>query len=374
MDNVPQVGSIMWPSELNWLAPILFGDFFPKSREGDLFMMSNEWNQIARDITTSVNDLPSLISQAQQAMSGDSGRAFLEYGRRLGRAAPQLAKSAGETANTLYQYGLNVQKAKYSMIIAAVMTAAEIAWALSNPFTAPLVPGFIAAGQAAVRRILTSLFGRIGGLLARMALSEALSEAAQEFLAQLIQYLQGVRDKFNLEDLGQAFAIGGAAGVVAGGLHLGGNKVNPNFNNSRWGAGVNEGLTEIIVGAGAAAALGGDFDSLWAGGLNGFLSGAASHTKDRSGGPDTPDTPSGPDTGTDLPNIPQTPPPSGLDTPGGSGGSGDPKSGPGGNQGPQDSFNQGPEGNQGPQGTPEGGPTPSPQGTPAPPPQGSQGP
>jgi hypothetical protein len=373
--------SIMVDPSLNWIFLIIAGDNFPQGDEDKLRELAAVWDQAAVDIVNAVSELNALAGHVQENVGGEVGQKFYEYAVNLGNNAPVFASTAEKQAYLARDFALNVEHAKYSMLIQIAFTAAEIIWALSNPFTAGLVPGFITAGRFAVQKILSSFMGRIGAHLAMQAAEEAIQEVAMDALAQIIQILEGNRHEWNVESTYMAAAVGGAAGVVGGGIGLGMKKWTPNLADTRWGEGINEGITEIIVGAGAAGATGGDFDTLWAGGLNGALSGAASWTPeggDATNGPST--ETDGPDltAGTDGPNNPSGSEGSGSGT--GSDGPAFGKEGPGSNgSGPgsgsdspgSGSNGQGPgaAGSPPPAGSSNGQPTPGQ----APPPAGSPG-
>ncbi|MDT7726530.1 MAG: large repetitive protein [Actinomycetota bacterium] len=305
--------SIMVDPSLNWIFLIIAGDNFPQGDEDKLRELAAVWDQAAVDIVNAVSELNALAGHVQENVGGDVGRKFYEYAVELGNNAPVFASTAEKQAYLARDFALNVEHAKYSMLIQIAFTAAEIIWALSNPFTAGLVPGFITAGRFAVQKILSSFMGRIGAHLAMQAAEEAIQEVAMDALAQIIQFLEGNRHAWNVQSTYMSAAVGGAAGFVGGGLGLIGHKLTPDFAATRWGEGANEGLTEIIVGAGAAGATGGDFDTLWAGGLNGALSGAASWTPEGHGG-------NGPATETNGPDL--TAGPGGPNDPTGMGTSG----------------------------------------------------
>ncbi|HEV7979118.1 hypothetical protein [Amycolatopsis sp.] len=364
--------SIMVDPSLNWIFLIIAGDNFPQGDEDKLRELAAVWDQAAVDIVNAVSELNALAGHVQENVGGDVGQKFYEYAVELGNNAPLFASTAEKQAYLARDFALNVEHAKYSMLIQIAFTAAEILWALSNPFTAGLVPGFITAGRFAVQKILSSFMGRIGAHLVMQAAEEAIQEVAMDALAQIIQFLEGNRHEWNVESTYMAAAVGGAAGAVGGGIGLGMKKFTPDFAATRWGDGANEGLTEIIVGAGAAGATGGDFDTLWAGGLNGALSGAASWTpdSDATNGPATetnaPDLTAGTDgpnpsgsegsgagTGSDGPAF-------GKDGPGshGSGTEGSGSDSPGSGSNGQGSNGQGPAGSPPPAGSSGGQPTP----------------
>ena len=362
--------SIMVDPSLNWIFLIIAGDNFPQGDEDKLRELAAVWDQAAVDIVNAVSELNALAGHVQENVGGEVGQKFYEYAVELGNNAPLFANTAEKQAYLARDFALNVEHAKYSMLIQIAFTAAEILWALSNPFTAGLVPGFITAGRFAVQKILSSFMGRIGAHLIMQAAEEAIQEVAMDALAQIIQFLEGNRHEWNVESTYMAAAVGGAAGAVGGGIGLGMNKFTPDFAATRWGDGANEGLTEIIVGAGAAGATGGDFDTLWAGGLNGALSGAASWTpdSDATNGPATETNAPDLTVGTDGPNDPSGSegsgsgtgsdgPAFGKDGPGSNGsgsGSGLPAAGLNG----QGSNGQGPAGSPPPVGNSGGQPTP----------------
>ncbi|WP_336161465.1 WXG100-like domain-containing protein [Amycolatopsis sp. VC5-11] len=353
--------SLMVDPSLNWVFYIIAGDAWPQGDEDKARELAAEWDQVAQEISAAGTGFSQLAEQVVSNVGGEVATNFADYANKLSTMGAGFSYRAQQQAAALREYALNVENAKYGILISIAVTAADLIWAMTNPFTAPLIPGIWAAGRTAVMQIERSLMSRLMSLLSRVAreaAQEAAEEAAEEMLAEFIQIAQGNRDGFDWKQIGQNAALGAIGGAFAAGAHSGLGK----WGHNVFGAAGVEAATEVVVGLAGAGLFGGDLDSLGWGALNGGLSGAATHGAHHAGqnlhdkltggggggegkGPNDP----GGENGTG--NIKVDP----VNGPNGLGGSGDPRglgpgdsggSGPGGS-GPGGSNGSGPHGSGG---------------------------
>lgn len=282
--------SLMVDPSLNWIFYIIAGDAWPQGDEDKLRELAAEWDQVARDIAAAGQGFNQLSQHVTANVGGDVQQNFSDFSRNLSTLGADYVQRARAQAASLREQALNVENAKYGMLISIAVTAAEVLWALTNPFTAPLVPEIMAAGRTAVVTVQRTLVQRLTSLLARIAreaAQEAAEEVAEDMLAQFIQIAQGNRHGFDWKSIGQSAALGAVGGAFA---HVAGNglgkidgKFGTKFSKNVWGEAGNEAATEVVVGLTGAAAFGGDLDSLGWGALNGGLSGAATHGAHHAG-------------------------------------------------------------------------------------------
>src|SRR6476469_5862000 len=305
--------SLMVDPEYNWFFGIIAGSNWPQGDEDKLRALAADWDGVAADLGRAGEGFGPLSKEITGSVGGTVGRNFVRFGHKLGSYQGDFAQSAAGQARLLRQQALNVENAKYSILIQIAFTAWEIISALADPFTAPLVPEIILEGQLAVRTLMKRFFGRTSSFV-RAAISEGIEEVVQDALAQLIQIAQHTRDGVDCGSLGVSAGFGAGAGAFGHGVHKGLAKYDPKFANSWKGAAATEAITELAIGLGTLP-FGGDADGLGWSVLNGGLSGAATHAAHLVHHKDTPDqkvpaVPKGPNTdGDNLPTDFEPPPP-----------------------------------------------------------------
>ncbi|WP_027927769.1 hypothetical protein [Amycolatopsis benzoatilytica] len=274
--------SLMVDPSLNWVFYIIAGDAWPQGDEDKARELAAEWDQAAQRIAAAGQGFSQLAQQVVANVGGDVATNFANFANNLSTMGAGYAASAQQQAAALREYALNVENAKYGILISIAVTAADLIWAMSNPFTAPLIPGIWAAGRTAVMQVERSLMSRLMSLLSRVAreaAQEAAEEAAEEMLAEFIQIAQGNRDGFDWNQIGQNAALGAIGGAFAAGAHSGLGK----WGHNVFGAAGVEAATEVVVGLSGAGLFGNDLDSLGWGALNGGLTGAATHGAHHAG-------------------------------------------------------------------------------------------
>jgi fido (protein-threonine AMPylation protein) len=267
--------SLMVDPELNWIFGIIAGSSWPQGDEDKLRALAKEWDDVAADLNRAGDGFGKLTLDVTGNVGGTVGRNFVRFGHQLDGFHGDLAQLATGQAELLRGQALNIENAKYSILIQIAYTAAEILWALADPFTEWLVPEFIAEGQLAVRSLMKRFFGRTAALV-EAAAGEAIEEVIQDGLAQLIQIIQQNRHGFDWGSLGMSAGFGAGAGIFAHGVLHGLTKYDPKFAASWKGAATVEAVTELGIGV-ATIPFGGDPSELGWSVLNGGLSGAATH-------------------------------------------------------------------------------------------------
>ncbi|SDJ53901.1 hypothetical protein SAMN05421871_11927, partial [Actinokineospora alba] len=236
---------------------------------------------------------------------------------------PQVAGLAGTQGDALDNFALNVESSNYSTMYELTFFASSIVWALTSPFTAWMVPEFIAGARLAVAQIFA--LRDAATLAAKQVVEEAAEEVAQDALVQLHQKVEGNRHSVDWDSITLSAVAGAAAGGLMSGLRKLGEKFTPDFSKTVLFSGLTEGVTEGIVGVGVTGVTGGNLSDAWMGVVGGFNSGSLEHGANDAGdkiddlvnGPKMPNmdalerptsvTPSGPQGTTDGGDGPPTP-------------------------------------------------------------------
>ncbi|MFD9698146.1 hypothetical protein ACFWV3_03615, partial [Lentzea sp. NPDC059081] len=261
---------IHFDPDLDWLWVLLAGQLAPRVDVAVARELARQWRDSGVSLEQMAATMDVLAGQVEDALGGRLGLVFRLHVRELGAVVPGLAGLAGRQSDALLSLALNVEQSVYSMLIEIVYFANSVVWALSNPFTAPLVPAFITAARVAVAQVVDRLNWAVRLLVA--AVREGVDEVVQGALAQLAQIAEGTRVYWDKVSSLIEFTAGAAAGGLIAGAALGMSRVAPGFAKSVVFGALNEAAAETVVGAGAAGILGGSFDDLWAGAVNGAFS------------------------------------------------------------------------------------------------------
>ena len=282
--------SLMVDPSLNWIFYIIAGDAWPQGDEDALRELAAELDQVAQRIASAGQGFNQLSQHVTANVGGEVQTNFANFANNLSTMGSTFVARAQQQAASLREQALNIENAKYGMLISIAVTAAEVLWALADPFTAPLVPEIMAVGREVVNEVERTLIQRLTSLLSRIAreaAEEAAEEVAEDMLAQGIQIAQGNRNGFDWNSIKQSAILGGAGGTFAHGAAKGlgkfDNNFGTNFSKNVFGESGIEAATEVVVGGLGAVAFGGGLDSLGWSALNGGLSGAATHGAHRAG-------------------------------------------------------------------------------------------
>ncbi|MFC0547894.1 inositol polyphosphate kinase family protein [Kutzneria chonburiensis] len=282
--------SLMVPPDLNWVFYVIAGQAWPEGDEDAVRLLASEWDQAAALLEGASGGYSQLAGRVGDNVGGTVGNNFIDFAGPLGRSGASFATSARQIAAALRDYALNIEHAKYNILIQISVVAANILWAALDPFTAPLIPGIWAAGRDAVMEIEGSLAERLATLateLAKAAAFEASEEVAEEMLAQIIQIGQGNRDGLDIPQLLQNAALGAIGGIFAhgalGALGRADRKFHTQFTPTVYASAGVQGATQLVVGITGAVLFGGDLDDLGWSVVSGALTGAAIHSGFRAG-------------------------------------------------------------------------------------------
>ncbi|MFS8104711.1 hypothetical protein LFM09_47180 [Lentzea alba] len=285
--------SVTVPPELDWFFIVVAGNNWPKGDEDGIRAIAAALDDTADEIDGVVLGLVESLREVTNHVDETVGRAFLRYGRDLADQPALHARSAREMADVARNYALNVEAAKYSILVQIAFTAFEVTRMLIDPFEWPLIGPFLTMMQevvqgmmarfvAGVRRLLgiavtkeaaPGLLTSTLGMIAQKAVQEGAEEVGQDAIVQAVQFAEQNRQSWDELSSAYSFAFGAAAGAFAGALARGLNVWRPQWKENWAQAAFVESVTEGIVGA-LTIPLGGAPGDIWKGMLNGAISGA----------------------------------------------------------------------------------------------------
>ncbi|HEX7305580.1 hypothetical protein, partial [Lentzea sp.] len=271
----------MFPPELDWLWILVGGQKAARVDVAATRALAAEWVSGGMSLEEKAARLRELAGSVERSVGGKVGRVLRVEMEELAGVVPALSGLARAQSQVLLDLALNVEQGIYSMVIEISVFGAQILWALASPFTAGYVPLLVTAARKSVEEIVERLHW-VARLLAQ-ALEEGVQEVVQGAVAQIMQIAEGNRHEWNMESTLIELTAGAAAGALMGGAYLAAAKWAPKVVDRTWFAGATEGITDMVVGAGAAGILGGSFDDLWTGGVGGAFQGAAHKKADDLG-------------------------------------------------------------------------------------------
>ncbi|KOV83957.1 protein-glutamine glutaminase family protein [Nocardia sp. NRRL S-836] len=263
--------SLDFDPSFDWLWVLVAGQA-PKVDVAAVRALAQNWLESGRTLLDMANDVAQLVGSVGQAVGGQAGRAFRDQVTHVLGQVPRIALITEAQSSSLLDLALNVEHSIYAMMVEIAFFAASILWALSSPFTAPLVPAFITSARIAVQQISQRLHWVIR--LIAEALEGGVEEVVQDAIAQIAQVIEGNRLSWDGNSSLISFVAGGAAEGLAGGMHLGVGRWKPHLEDTAAFHGATEAVADVVVGAGAAGILGGGMNDLWAGAVGGAFSGA----------------------------------------------------------------------------------------------------
>ncbi|NMH82440.1 hypothetical protein HF577_35805, partial [Pseudonocardia xinjiangensis] len=270
--------SIMIPKPASYVLALLLGGVFPPQDEDEIGRLADAWVELVPMLKAAGIDPDEFAKQISANVSGSVGRKFIKFSHQLAEVQEGLAGGVLQQAAALHHLKAVIEEAKYGMLIEAIWTAFEIAWALSDPFTAPLWPSFFAKGAERIATMADKLSANIVriGQFAHAAASEAVEEVLQDILAQVIVIAKGDKSGLDPSSIVASAGLGAAGGAFGAGGNMVMHKFAPKFAGSWKGASLNEGATEAFVG-GVQVPMGGGTDDIGWGVANGHLSGAVTY-------------------------------------------------------------------------------------------------
>jgi hypothetical protein len=208
------------PPQLNWLADIVAGQSFPQGDEDQMQALGSAW-LTAGDMLAGIVDQVGGAGQTVLAgMQGPAGEQFASFVSQMSQSVPQLSAGAQQVGQLCQSTALQVQYAKYMIILQLAWTAEQIAEWSSTVAGLAAVPLAEMAGRIAVRSVLDALLRQV----ARSAVESMAAMVTMDAAVQTLQFLQGDRHSWDVGDTVQSVEMGlltGAIGGLIGGLgHL----------------------------------------------------------------------------------------------------------------------------------------------------------
>ncbi|MGF1648555.1 MAG: hypothetical protein ACFCVF_16780, partial [Kineosporiaceae bacterium] len=320
------------PSGLDAAVTAVLGSDWPDGNEDRLFDLGEAWIEVVTSLYESMGDFYGADGEIRAAwIGGAASEAFAGSFEKLnGENGPliQSANAATELSTMSFDTGVDIQHAKYVMILELIMLAYEIAMAIYTAFftggaTVAAIAGLKEASKLVIKKAVKELVEAVAQRGLKKALTEGLQQAgkiaasqargmvtkqaaisltktvvtegAQEvveevgmdLVAQAAQIGQGTRGGFDggsLADSARGGAAGGAgAGAFVAGTRrrgrdgelLSGGDHNP-LTNTAGGLATEVGA-EVAGEAGAAGAFGQplDLDDMGGAAGSGAISGGA---------------------------------------------------------------------------------------------------
>ncbi|MBS2539653.1 hypothetical protein KGQ20_43615, partial [Catenulispora sp. NF23] len=216
--------AIELPPELSWVA-YLTGQPFPKGNETQMFAMGDVWNSTAKQLADMGTQLDDVESKVFEGLSGPPAEQFAQYASELRTVFPELAAGANQLGGFAHDTALQIEYAKYMIIITLIWMAEQIATWASTLWGAVVVPEIEMAGAMAVRAILRQLLVSV--------VSGTVINTGMDVLVQAIQFLKGDRTHWDTRLTKGAVEGGAVFGVTAGLVHGGAKLVFPKlFDNA----------------------------------------------------------------------------------------------------------------------------------------------
>ena len=274
----------MIPPEFEPIAKITVGQDFPRGDEDQLVQLGGVWDRAAQDINQLVGELNPATAATFESLAGAPAEQFGQFVSRVELDASgdvgvgSAARGPGENI------ALEIEYAKYMIILQLAWMAAEITYLTSTLFGSAAIPAVVAAGRFGIQTILRELF--------TAALMSVVMMVGMDSAAQLLQILKGDRTHWDAKSDLSAIEMGALGGAVGGLLSHGMRIVAPDFAKSllghvATGALTGLGATEmnnLVFNAGQSLGLGAA-----AGGLGGAI--AHGHSLRGEGGAEHIDVP-----------------------------------------------------------------------------------
>ena len=270
--------SIQFPSELDWLAPLVSGGTWPGLDEDETRGVAGLVDDSAAEFQQLVSLVADALAVGGGSVGGQGGADFDSYIKQLTSDGPQVLRQAidnmGQMSDGLRQTANQIEMVKLQIIEMLAWLAAELIWAaissifdfgISDAADGPLIEGTNAVILA----------------IARNAISEIAKGAAimgaMDALNQAILDLQGNASGFNVTEMFTAAGMGALASAFGAGLGLGLNKIAPDLSKNFLGktfSGAVVGGTSNYLGQITGSALQGNPDFSPGGFIAGAFGGA----------------------------------------------------------------------------------------------------
>ncbi|MET8413784.1 hypothetical protein ABZV34_38155, partial [Streptomyces sp. NPDC005195] len=269
--------SINVPPELAWVSLIAAGQDWPRGDEDKLRTLGDIWDETAGHLISMAGEIGPGTQGVLDSLGGAVAMQFTTFTSAIESHLPQMADAAGELGAYSRETAVQVEYAKYMILLQLAWLAYEI---IQFSISAPeAIPPAIAGARAIVKMILQRLLKSVASGIA--------FNVGMDVLVQTIQLLKGDRTHWDTKNtLGalESGAIGGAVGGLIGGA---GHALAPKFTGSLLGkltVGGASGLAGTVV---TNIVLGGDTDfgaALSSGVIGGLGGHGASRPDEPEGG------------------------------------------------------------------------------------------
>ncbi|NUL07435.1 hypothetical protein HRW07_30300, partial [Streptomyces lunaelactis] len=220
--------SIEMPPELAWVANLAVGQSWPQGDEDNLRALGAAWEDAAQELRGISEHIGSSANGVLESVGGQVGDEFRDFIVQLEGSLPAMSESAKGLGTLGRNTGLQLEYAKYMILLQLILLAAQIAhWAFFAP---ELIPAAITSARVAIQMILRRL-------LISIAIGVGLN-VGMDVAVQTLQMLKGDRTQWSIENTVSA-AGSGAIGGAVGGIFFGvGSVLAPKFANSLPGKGI----------------------------------------------------------------------------------------------------------------------------------------
>jgi hypothetical protein len=247
---------MMIPPEFEPIAKITVGQDFPKGDEDKLAQLGAVWEQAAQEINQLVGELNPATAGTFESLGGAPAEQLAQFVNQFSSTLPVMSESAQQLAILARNIALEIEYAKYLIILQLAWMAAEITYLTATVFGSAAIPAVITAGRFAIQTILRELFVAV--------LGSVVMQVGMDAAAQTIQLLKGDREHWDAEASVSAVEMGALDGLVGGALFHGMRIMAPMFastfiGNVTTGALTGLGATEannLVFNAGQPLGLG----------------------------------------------------------------------------------------------------------------------
>ncbi|NUR01125.1 MAG: hypothetical protein HOY79_32710, partial [Streptomyces sp.] len=276
--------SIMIPPELQPFAKITVGQEFPTGNEDHLAELGAVWNTTAQELNQLLGELNPATAATFESLAGAPAEQFGQFVNQLSSTLPVMATSAEQLGQMAQEIALEIEYAKYMIILQLAWMAAEIAYLTATGFGAAAVPAVVTMGRFAVQTILRELFIAV--------ITSIVMQVGMDAAVQVLQFLKGDRTHWDWNATKSAAEMGALGGLVGGGMGQLMRHLAPGFSKSLLGNAV-EGALSGLGTAEASNLIFGAGQDLGLGAAAGALGGAIAHGHTLHGGkaPDHIDVP-----------------------------------------------------------------------------------
>lgn len=229
--------SMMIPPELGSVARIAVGQDFPRGNEDKLAELGAVWNATAQELNQVLSELNPATAATFESLAGAPAEQFAQFVNELSSTLPVMATSAAQLGQMAEEIALEIEYAKYMIILQLAWMAAEIAYLSATLFGAAAIPAVITAGRFAVQTILRELFVAV--------VSSIVIQVGMDVAVQVIQFLKGDRTHWDANTTLSMFEMGALGGLVGGGLGQIMRHLAPEFTKSFLGSLAHGALTGL---------------------------------------------------------------------------------------------------------------------------------